>query len=239
MVQLIDAVLEAHGGIEQWKHTSEISVRQRLGGVLWTMKGFAGALDGATVTVQTAREHTSHAPFLEPGLRSIFTADRVSIENADESEVGELRDPRSSFAGHELTTPWDRYQLAYFAGYAMWTYLTEPASLILPGVATEEIDPWTEDGEKFRRLHVSYPPHIATHSSQQTLYIDGDGLIRRRDYDVDVAGGAACAHYTSEHQEFSGLVFPTRRVVYGRDENNTKVQDPVIVSIELSDFTIS
>jgi hypothetical protein len=45
--------------------------------------------------------------------------------------------------GYRRAADSGRYQLAYFAGYAMWTYLTEPASLILPGVVTEEIDPWT------------------------------------------------------------------------------------------------
>jgi hypothetical protein len=37
-------------------------------------------------------------------------------------------------------------QLAYFAGYAMWTYLSEPYSLTLPGVHTEELGKWNEDG---------------------------------------------------------------------------------------------
>jgi hypothetical protein len=37
-------------------------------------------------------------------------------------------------------------QLAYFSGFAKWTYLSEPVSLTLPGVQTEEIEPWTEDG---------------------------------------------------------------------------------------------
>jgi hypothetical protein len=31
---------------------------------------------------------------------------------------------RNAFKGHAVDTPWTRLQLAYFVGYAMWTYLT-------------------------------------------------------------------------------------------------------------------
>jgi hypothetical protein len=55
--------------------------------------------------------------------------------------------PRESFAGHGLDTPWDRPQLAYFAGYAMWTYLTAPFLFVRDGVSTEELPAWNENGE--------------------------------------------------------------------------------------------
>ena len=48
-----------------------------------------------------------------------------------------------------LDTPWDPLQLAYFAGYAMWTYLTTP--FVLCGATSasspEEVEPWPESGE--------------------------------------------------------------------------------------------
>ncbi|MFE3957521.1 hypothetical protein ACFXPS_25495 [Nocardia sp. NPDC059091] len=71
--------------------------------------------------------------------------------------------------------------MTYFSGYAMWTYLSEPYSLTLPGVYTEQLSTWHEQGETWRRLGVQYPDTIATHSPKQVLYIDPDGLIRRRD----------------------------------------------------------
>ncbi|MFD0327250.1 hypothetical protein ACFQZC_01160 [Streptacidiphilus monticola] len=37
---------------------------------------------------------------------------------------------------------------------------------------------------------MTYPDTVATHSPHQVLYIDDDGLIRRRDYQVDIAGGS-------------------------------------------------
>jgi hypothetical protein len=77
--------------------------------------------------------------------------------------------PRQSFNGHTLQTPWTDLQLAYFAGCAMWTYLNFPFLLAWPGVASEELSPWKEDGASWRRLAVHFPDSIATHSSKQTL----------------------------------------------------------------------
>jgi hypothetical protein len=36
-------------------------------------------------------------------------------------------------------------------------------------------------GEEWRRLHVVWPSYPATHSTDQTLYIGDDGVIRRHD----------------------------------------------------------
>jgi hypothetical protein len=209
MTDLLDTVLAAHGGRARRQQAHQISARQRFGGVLWALKGHPGALDDVDVTVDLHREFTSQQPFFAPNRRTAFTPERIAVEDTrDGSVVEELLEPRDSFAGHELTTPWTRLQLAYFSGYAMWTYLSEPISLTFPGVLTEEIEPWTEDGQKFRRLRVTYPATIATHSSNQVLYVDNDGLLRRRDYSVDIAGGAPSAHYISGHYDVAGLIIP-------------------------------
>jgi hypothetical protein len=54
--------------------------------------------------------------------------------------VEERANPRASFAGHVLETPWDRIQLAYFRGYAMWTYLTTPFVLPEPLLVSIDLD---------------------------------------------------------------------------------------------------
>lgn len=190
------------------------------------------------VTVELHREYVSQTPFFDPRHKTSFTPEWVAIETLDGEVVEELLDPRASFAGHELSTPWSRLQLAYFSGSAMWTYLAEPLSLTFPGVRTREIEPWQEDGETFRRLKVSYPTEIGTLSSEQTLYVDSAGLIRRRDYSVEIAGGAPAAHYVSGHQRVGGLVLPTHREIYSRDEQGHKVPDPLIVSVDLKNVEV-
>jgi hypothetical protein len=85
---------------------------------------------------------------------------------------------------------------------------------------------------------VTYPDHIATHSKEQTYYIDADGLIRRHDYVSEVLGSTGpAAHYTSEHREFDGITVPTRRRVYLIGEDGTVMKESLIVSIDLDDVT--
>ncbi|MFF8593857.1 hypothetical protein ACF061_20885 [Streptomyces sp. NPDC015220] len=239
MSELLSTVLDAHGGLARWREARRITARQFFGGALWGMKGHPGALNDVEVTVALDREYVSQTPFFEPGHRTAFTADRVAVETSDGTVVEELTDPRASFAGHDLMTPWNRLQLAYFSGSAMWTYLAEPLSLTFPGVRTEEIDPWTEGGREFRRLRVTFPSTLATLSTEQVLYIGDDGLIHRRDYSVEIAGNTPAAHYVSGHQEVSGLIIPTTRMIYARDESGHKVSDPLVVSVQLKDVAVS
>lgn len=239
-MKLLDEVLAAYGGVGRWQQIDTIAIHQNVGGVLWSLKGVDGILDESTVEIRLQEQQAWHRPLPEPGMRSAYTPDRVVIESDDDAhrEVQSLRDPRASFAGHALTTPWSALQLAYFAGYAMWTYLSEPYSLTFPGVHTEELGDWHEDGQTWRRLGVRYPDTIATHSADQVLYVDSDGLLRRRDYRVDIAGGAPAAHYMDEHREFDGIVLPVKRVVHGRDDDGRKVPEPITVSIDIDDVRV-
>jgi hypothetical protein len=61
----------------------------------------------------------------------------------------------------------------------MWTYLNTPFLLARPDVKSEEIESWQEAGETWRRLRVRFPADIATHSTEQTLYFDEHGLLKR------------------------------------------------------------
>jgi hypothetical protein len=168
-------------------------------------KGKAGVLADVTVTVGLRDEKASHWPFGSPDRRSRFEPQRVAIEDANGKVLEELLQPRASFEGHAAT--WSDLQLAYFAGYAMWTYLNIPFLLARPGVESEEVEPWQESGETWRRLKVRFPADIATHSTEQTLYFDQQGLLRKQDYNVEIDGTAGTAHYVYDHKEFSGIAF--------------------------------
>ena len=240
-MSLLHEVISASGGQERWEQVNRIKNHQLIGGGLWGLKGVDGILDDSRVEISPKDQLAWHHPLPEPGLHSAYSPGRVVIETDGDSPktLETLDSPRDSFAGHTLETPWSTLQLAYFAGYAMWTYLSEPSSLTLPGVHTEELGTWHENGQTWRRLGVKYPDSIATHSTQQTLYIDSDGLIRRRDYDVDIAGDSPAAHYSDNHTEFDGIVLPTKRVVYVRDADGQPVRDMVAVTIDIDDVTVS
>jgi hypothetical protein len=216
-----------------------MSAHQMVGGVLWPMKGQDGIINDSRVTVELHREWASHSPFGGADRRSVFESGRVAIESLSGKVLSERLSPRNSFSGHTLQTPWDELQLAYFAGYAMWTYLTTPFLFALPGVESEEIESWAENGKTWRRLQVKFPDTIATHSEQQTFYFDESGLVQRHDYDVDIAGGSPAAHYTYEHQVVEGIVVPLKHRVLIRQPDNNALAEPLVVSVDLDEIRFS
>jgi hypothetical protein len=250
MSNLLETVIEAHGGLQRWRELDAISARLVQGGALWTMKEQQGVLDDVFIRAALHQQWASHHPFGAVDRRSAFTPERVAIETTSGEVVEALQRPRASFAGHMLETPWTRVQLAYFVGTAMWTYLTKPFTFALPGFDTTELDPWHESGEEWRRLRVVWPSHpvqaadrrvpgLATHSSEQTLYVGPDGLFRRHDYHLDIAGGGRYAHYISDYTKVAGIMVPTRRRVLPRASDGQSLAEPLIISIELSEITFS
>src|SRR6516162_3044675 len=123
MLDTLRHVIEAHGGLKNWNQHQALSVDLVVGGMLWGLKEQAGKLERTNVTVGLGEEWASHQPFAPDNRRTRFSPDRVAIEDAQGNVLEELAAPRASFAGHTLETPWTEPQLAYFAGYAMWTYL--------------------------------------------------------------------------------------------------------------------
>ena len=239
MAELLDTVVEAHGGLKRWNELETVTAHLAQGGVLWALKGHQGVLDDVFVTASLHEERESHYPFAAAGQRSVFTPERVAIETDRGSGVEALEQPRASFAGHTLETPWTTLQLAYFVGTAMWTYLTQPFTFTLPGFETAELEPWQENGEQWHRLRVVWPGHLATHSTVQTVYVGNDGLIRREDYDVDILGGSTGAHYMSGYTQVSGIMIPIGHRIFPRTPEGQALTEPLLVSIDLSEITFA
>jgi hypothetical protein len=239
MDDLLATTIKAHGGQDRWNQLNTVSARLTQGGALWALKGQEGILDSVVVTANLHDERVSHRPFGAPDRRSAFTPGRVAIETEDGTVLESLDQPRASFAGHTAETPWNALQLAYFAGAAMWTYLTQPFSFTLPDSAMTELDPWEEAGQHWRRLLVTWPSHLATHSTEQTLYLSPDGLLVRHDYDVEISVGATAAHYLSDYVDVQGIMVPTSHRILPRTPDGQSLAEPLIVSIGLSEITFT
>jgi len=52
-------------------------------------------------------------------------------------------------------------------GYAMWTYLTTPFFMAMPGFQVTEISPRHEGVERWRCLRARFPDEIASHSKER------------------------------------------------------------------------
>ena len=95
-------------------------------------------------------------------------------------------------------------------GNALWTYLTTPSSFAMPGFSAEEIDPWIEDGEPWKRLRAQFPPEIASHSREQDFYFGPDYLLRRHRPFV-ASGYRRCAICSTNPEPVHGTALPIRR----------------------------
>jgi hypothetical protein len=238
MSDLLELALDAHGDLQRWKQLTEISATVAIGGTTWPRKGQEGFFTETVVTIDPQVERTRYQPLAKAGDSLVFTPDHVAILDDKGGVLEERNDPKLAFAGHAADTKWDNLHVAYFAGYAMWNYLTIPFLLTYDGFEVDEIDPWIEGGEQWRRLKVRFPTGIATHNDTQTFYFGPDYLLRRHDYAADVFGGAPVAHYTEEHKTFEGFSFPTRRRVVPRRSDGSTLDKPVAITIDVLTVSI-
>ena len=235
-VGLLAEVLSAAGGIDRWRKHNFLSAHLMQGGGLWQTKGQGGVLDDVRIDVALHQEWVSHHPFGSPELRSSFTPRRVELRDAGGTPVEALDDPRSTFADHSFDTHWTRLQLAYFVGTAMWTYLTQPFCLTLPGFRVEELSPVREQNRDLHRLRVQWPSYLASHSSSQTLYFDDAGRLARHDYKVEIVAGAPAAHLFDGFVSVDGITMPTRHRIHARDPAGRVDTTNVLVAIDIDDI---
>jgi hypothetical protein len=92
----------------------------------------------------------------------------------------------------------------------------------------------------WRRLAVTFPPAIHTHSRRQVFYYDDELRLRRHDYTADIVGRwANAAHMCADHAVVDGLVIPTRRWVRPRGPGNRVMPGPTLVALRLSEIEVS
>ena len=233
---LLERAIAAHGGLERWKMLQSLTVTAISGGGLFALKGVPQDPTPREQTVTLHEEAASVFPFGQPDWRTRFTPERVAIETTAGVVVRERSDPRSSFDGHDMLTPWDPLDRAYFNGYAMWTYLTTPFFIVMPGFEVTEIAPWQEGAERWCGLRVRFPDAIASHSKEQDFYFGEDCILRRHDYHVDIAGGFPVAQYVGDVVSVDGMRFPTKRRAYMRAPDLKPVRDLLLVAIDFKNF---
>jgi hypothetical protein len=238
MNRTLARALAAHGGLDRWNGFQKLTSTIVTSGSLWAMKGLVQDQNERQMTVKLHEQWASVKPFGEPNWQTSFEPARIAIETIEGVVVKERHNPRDAFAGHRMDTPWDQLHRAYFNGYALWTYLTSPFLLAMPGFEVTDIEPWREGSETWLGVRARFPDYIASHSKEQDFYFGEDFLLRRHDYSVDVAGGFPGAQYVYDIKEFDGLKFPTKRVAYIRGENRHALNGRIMVSIDLSKFCL-
>lgn len=209
-----------------------MEIRARCGGWALILKGQLGTYASYSATIHAREPRVEFTPFKNG--RGMFTPQRVWIEGPSGVILRARDHPRRYLPSLRRHLWWDALDVLYFGGYAMWNYLLTPHLLAWPGVAIQEIEPWNDRGETWRRLAVTFPASIPTHSREQVFYIDARSRIRRHDYTAEpISTLAKAAHYCDDHRDFSGLLFPTRRRVYPRRPDNRSLGSPTLIWIDI------
>jgi hypothetical protein len=237
LIELLELACNRHGGLGRWNAARTLTVPMVIGGALFEIKGFPEPLE-ATVQVDTRTPRSEFYPYPLAHERGVFTAKRVWIETREKRLLTESNNPRDTFAGHVRSTPWDQLQRLYFLGYAMWNYLCTPFLFNRPGFRCTELAPHEEQNESWRVLEVAYPPDFPAHCPVQKLYFDTSGVLKRLDYQTDIAGGVA-SHYCFDPKTFDGLLFYTRRRVVRRTAEIPDLSGPSTISLEFGSVVVS
>ena len=232
---LLADVIDAHGGIERWNAFEKVEVSIVTGGGFYALKGLMGDSISRRVTVWLHEQKAWVLPVGDPDMGAAFTPERVAIERLDGTVVAERFAPTEAFAGHQMQTPWDELDRAYFNGEALWTYLTTPFLLAGDGVEVEETEPWKQDGETWRVLQARFPGSIETHNRVQHFFFGDDLMLRRHDYHVNIAGGFPAAQLITQPVSVDGMSVPTVRRAHTRGPDRQPILEMLMISMDISE----
>jgi hypothetical protein len=233
--ELAQLAVEAHGGEQVWAALSHRSVRVWGGGFAFASKLQGHAVRAVEARIATSGQHVSFSDYPADGDEGVLEQDgSVRIERAG-ADADVRLDARAAFADVRHRLWWDRLDMLYFAASALWTYVSAPFVWLRDDYELRELESWSEGGERWRRLAVTFPAGVHTHCREQVFHIDEAGLIRRHDYTPEpFHNGIRAAHYCYDFKPVDGLQLATRRAVFPRRRDDTARGWPRLVWIELA-----
>ena len=236
---LLNKAIEAHGGLHRWQTTKEIVAHIRCGGIALPLRFKFGAFKSYEARLSTTKPQVIFSPFAGKENRGVFLGDTVRIESGNGQVLADRTRAKAAFDSWRHKFYWDNLDALYFGGYAIWNYFTVPFLFLREGFEIQEIEPWEEKNQTWRRLKVFFPSNIPTHSHEQVFYFNSDGLLMRFDYTAEVFGAwAKAVHYCKGHKNFSGLIIPTSRQVLPRKSNGSPQGFPTLVWIEVDQVVL-
>lgn len=216
---IIEQILDAHGGRGRWERIERVAVALRAGGPMFAMKGQARTLDPVRAVLH--RDQTGCVAGSSPSAW-------VHQIRADGDLLWDLA------ALHHFATfrRWRVDDVATFTASALWTYVFLPAVLLDPMTRTRV---GARGRHGLRPVRIHFPHDVATHSAHQTIWIDDDGLIRRHDYTALAFGRWATASQDLDgYRTFDGLQVATSWRVVPR-LLGVRLPGPRLVWIEIDE----
>jgi hypothetical protein len=231
---LLDDAIEASGGLARWNKLQRFTLHLLIKGTLFSRIGRARQFKDLIAEGSTQAQSVRFTGLTRGEKSGTYQPDSVTIENLDGQVLRTWLNPSLEFLDHTDDPLSDDLHLVFFCGFSIWNYLTTPFLLARPDVTVEELSPWTENDQTWRRLRAFFPPDIVTSSPEQIFYFDENCLQRRADYDLL---GTRVAHYSWAHQAFCDIVVPTLRRSLTVRPDGTAAPKPVLLDVEVFDAT--
>jgi hypothetical protein len=229
---LLDDVIDASGGLVRWNSLTRFTLHLSVGGTLFSSAGHAREFKDVTAEGSTQTQSVRFTGITGGEHSGSFQPDAITIESLEGEVLRTWHNPSLAFPEVGAPALADELHLVFFCGVAIWSYLTSPFLLAHPDVVTEELTPWRESTETWRRLRAQFPPHLITLAPEQIFYFDESGLQRRTDHDLF---GMKVAHSSWAHDSFGGIVVPTLRRAQTLRPDGTVVAKPVLMDVEIFD----
>lgn len=217
----------AYGGEALWRRARRVTATASVHGLAFALKQ-RPFFRRAALEMAVGRCWSRVQPIgRQPGVAGILDGGDVHLVDANGQRVAERQQARDHFPSWRRHLLWDDLDMAYFANYAFWNYLTLPALLLSDAVQWQERAPGV--------LDATFPASIATHCAQQRFHFDPEtGLLHQHDYTAEVIGGfARAAHVIEAHATQDGVCYPSRRRVTPRTAGGRALPGPTLIAIEL------
>jgi hypothetical protein len=94
MKDLLDYVLDAHGGLNRWSGVSTLTAKLAADGPFWKLRGFPDAFGDETLTIDVRRQHAVFTPWTAPGRTLTFGTgpERVTLHDSSGQIIASLAD---------------------------------------------------------------------------------------------------------------------------------------------------
>lgn len=229
---LLDDAIDASGGMIRWNAISRFTLHLSIGGALFSDSEHTNHFKDVTAEGLTRTQSVRFTGITGGDKCGFFQPEAVTVESLDGEVLRTWHDPSMTFADVGKDTLTDDLHLVFFCGVAIWNYLTTPFLLAHPDVIVEELAPWQEHNELWRRLRAQFPHDLITLGTEQIFYFDDRSLQRRADHDLL---GTKVAHYSWAHQTFGGIVIPTLRRSQVLQADGTVIAKPALMDVEIFD----
>ena len=153
---LLDDAIDASGGMARWNSLSRFTLHLSVAGTLFSSTGHASEFKDVTAEGSTRTQSVRFTGITGGEHSGSFQPDAITIESLEGEILRTWPNPSLAFTETGLPALADELHLVFFCGVAIWNYLTNPFLLAHPDVVVEELPPWQENNESWRRLRAQF-----------------------------------------------------------------------------------